>query len=68
MGFSRRWQFLGSYAWSSNVGNSFANGFDNTNWLANYGPLDRDIRHILNLSGIVELPQKFELGWTAIYK
>jgi hypothetical protein len=65
--FSRRWQFLASYAWSSNVGNSFGNGFDNTNWLANYGPLDRDMRHILNLSGVVELPKSFQLGWTSTY-
>jgi hypothetical protein len=65
--FSRHWQFLGSYAWSSNVGNSFGSGFDNINWLANYGPLDRDIRHILNLSGVVELPKSFQLAWTTTY-
>jgi hypothetical protein len=65
--FSQHWQFLGSYAWSSNVGNSFGNGFDNTNWLANYGPLDRDLRHILNLSGMLELPKGFQLGWTSTY-
>ena len=64
---SRRWQFLGSYAWASNVGNSFGNGFDNTSWLSNYGPLDRDIRHILNLSGVLQLPKSFQLGWTSTY-
>jgi hypothetical protein len=65
--FSRGWQFLGSYAYSSNVGNSFGNGFNNDDPLANYGPLDRDIRHILNLSGLVQLPLRFELGFFVTY-
>jgi hypothetical protein len=65
--FSRGWQFLGSYAYSSNVGNNFGNGFNNDNPLANYGPLDRDIRHILNLSSLVQLPLRFQLTLVVIY-
>jgi hypothetical protein len=65
--FSRGWQFLGSYAYSSNVGNNFGNGFNNDNPLANYGPLDRDIRHILNLSSLVQLPLRFQLASVVVY-
>ncbi len=64
---SRRWQFLASYAFASDVGNSFSNGLDYKNLLANYGPLDRDVRHILNLSGMVELPAHFQFSWTSVY-
>jgi hypothetical protein len=64
---SHRWQFLGSYAYSSNVGNNGGSGFNLDNPLANYGPLDRDFRHILNLSGLVQLPKKFELGFFVTY-
>jgi hypothetical protein len=65
---SHRWQLLASYAYSSNVGNNFGNGFDNDNPLANHGPLDRDIRHILNLSGLVQLPLRFQLAFVVIYQ
>ncbi len=65
--FSRGWQLLGSYAYSSNVGHNFGNGFNNDNWLENYGPLDRDVRHILNLSGLVQLPLRFQLGFVVTY-
>jgi hypothetical protein len=65
--FSRGWQFLGSYAYSSNVGNNFENGFNNDDPLANYGPLDRDMRHILNLSGLAQLPKRFQLGFFVTY-
>jgi hypothetical protein len=65
--FSRGWQFLGSYAYSSNVGNNFSNGFNNDNPLGNYGPLDRDVRHILNLSGLVQLPLRFRFGFVVTY-
>ena len=30
--------------------------------LDNKGPLDRDVRHILSLSGLAQLPKDFELG------
>ncbi len=69
--FSHGWQFLGSYAYSSNVGNNFVNGstvgFNNDDWLANFGPLDRDVRHILNLSGVVQLPARFQAAFTLTY-
>ncbi len=62
---SRHYQFLVSYAYSSNVGvNSVLN---NDNWFENYGPLDRDVPHILNLSAIVDLPWKFRLGFNSSY-
>ncbi len=65
--FSHGWQLLGSYAYSRNAGNNFGNGFDNDNPLANHGPLDRDIRHILNLSGLVQLPLRFQLAFVVTY-
>ena len=65
--FSRGWQFLGSYAYSSNVGSNFGNGFNNDDPPANYGPLDRDIRHILNLSSLVQLPLRFQLASVVVY-
>ena len=69
--FSRRWEFLASYAYSSNVGNNFNPGsnlgFDNNNWLANFGPLDRDVRHIFNVSGLVQLPKSIQVALTTTY-
>ena len=65
--FSRGWQFFGSYAYSSNVGHNFGNGFNNDSPLESYGPLDRDVRHILNLSGLVQLPLQFQLGFFVTY-
>jgi hypothetical protein len=64
---SRGWQFLASYAYSSNVGNNFANGFNDFSPLANYGPLDRDVRHILSLSGLAQLPKAFQVGFFLSY-
>jgi hypothetical protein len=64
---SRSFQFLASYAYSSNVGANFSNGFNNDNPLANQGPLDRDFRHILNLSGLTVLPKRFQLGLVLTY-
>jgi hypothetical protein len=60
---SRGWQFLASYAYSSNVGDNFASGFNNDRPLDNYGPRDRDVRHILTLSGLAELPKRFQVGF-----
>jgi len=57
--FSGRAQFLVSYAYSSNVG---SNRVNNDNWSEGYGPLDRDVPHILNLSAVVELRWKLQLG------
>ncbi len=55
---SRRWssglQFQASYALSSSK--SFNGIIDNNDWFASYGPDPRDRRHVLNVSGIVDLP------------
>jgi hypothetical protein len=63
--YSHRWQFLGSYAYSSGTGNGFTSGFNNDDPLANYGPLSADSRHILALSGMTQLPLHFQLGYFA---
>jgi hypothetical protein len=65
--FSQGWQMLGSYAYASNTGHVFDIGFNNNDWLQNYGPLDRDVRHILNLSGTLELPGRIQLGAIVTY-
>jgi hypothetical protein len=65
--FSNGFQFLASYAYSSNVGDNFDPGFNNDNPLDNRGPLDRDFRHILSLSGIAELPKNMRVGFFMSY-
>jgi Carboxypeptidase regulatory-like domain len=65
--YSRGWQFLGSYAYSSIVGNVFGNGFNNDDPLGNYGPVNTDFHHILALSGLAELPGRVELGFFSTY-
>jgi len=64
---SRGWQLLASYAYSSIVGNNFIEGFSNDSPLDNYGPRDRDVRHILTLSGLAQLPKRFQVGWFVTY-
>ena len=66
--FSGRGQLLASYALSSFVGTNGTGtgssenpagrvfGFNNDNWLDNYGPLPTDQRHVLNVSGTIVLP------------
>ena len=66
--FSRHIQFLGSYALATNVGsNGTALGFNLDNWFENVGSLPTDQRHTLNLSGIFELPQRFQLSLSTAY-
>ena len=65
--FSNGLQFLASYAYSSNVGDNFGNGFDNDHPLENKGPLDRDFRHILSFSGLAQLPKGFHVGLFVSY-
>ncbi|MBI1787290.1 MAG: TonB-dependent receptor [Acidobacteria bacterium] len=56
--FSRRFQFTASYALTDQHGN---NGIANLDqWNSTWGP--QGARHILNVSGIVELPWGFQLG------
>jgi hypothetical protein len=70
-----RAQFLASYALGSYVGSNGtgtgtfemgsgrATGFSNDDWLANYGPMPTDGRHILNVSGYVELPWRLQVAF-----
>src|SRR5215472_16459019 len=60
--FAHGFQALGSYAYSSNIGTSFRNGFNLDNWLQNTGPTDFDYTQIANLAGVAQLPWRFELG------
>ena len=64
---SKGFQFLGSYAYSNTAGTNGANGFNLDDWLQNTGPLPTDIRHILNLSAIAQLPEELQLGFTFAY-
>ena len=73
--FSGRAQFLVSYALGSYVGTNGTGtgtteapggrvfGFNNDDWFENYGPLPTDQRHVLNLSGFVELPWRLQVAF-----
>ncbi len=70
-----RAQLLASYALGSYVGSNGtgtgtaemssgrATGFSNDNRFANYGPMPTDFRHIVNISGHIELPWRFQLAF-----
>jgi hypothetical protein len=69
--FSRRTQFLASYALGSYEGTNGpgggqfpGTGFNNNNWFESNGPLPTDLRHILNLSGFVDLPWRFQVSFS----
>ena len=69
--FSRRTQFLASYALGSFKGTNGlggaafpGTGFNNDNWSESYGPLPTDLRHTLNVSGFVDLPWKFQVSFS----
>jgi hypothetical protein len=74
--FAGRAQFLGSYALGSFVGSNGTGtgtseagggrvfGFNNNDWFENYGPMPTDQRHILNLSGFVDLPWRFQVAFS----
>jgi hypothetical protein len=71
---SGRAQVLASYALGSYVGSNATGtgtaemgsgrsaGFNNDDWFENYGPMPTDLRHILNVSGFVELPWRFQMA------
>jgi hypothetical protein len=71
---SGRTQFLVSYALGSFVGSNGTGtatmeasggrvfGFNNDDWFENYGPLPTDQRHVLSVSGLVELPWRFRVA------
>jgi hypothetical protein len=65
--FSGRTQLLVSYALGSFRGTNgpgiVGGGFNNGNWFENYGPLPTDLRHILNVSGLIDLPRRFQLSF-----
>lgn len=73
---ARRFQFLGSYALGSYLGTNGTGtgtveptggrvfGFNNDDWFENSGPLPTDQRHVLNVSGLVELPWRFQLAFS----
>jgi hypothetical protein len=73
--FSRGFQLLGSWAYSSNTGTYVAGldpgrplpGLNLDDWLDSRGPLAYDITHILNLAGVVHLPRRFRLGFNFSY-
>jgi hypothetical protein len=53
---------------ASNVGsNGTRLGFNLDNWFENVGPLSKDQRHTLNLSGLFELPRRFQLSFSTAY-
>lgn len=56
--FSKRYQFTASYALGDQHGYNGLYNMDN--WASSWGP--QGARHILNISGIVEMPWGFQLG------
>lgn len=74
---ARRAQFLAAYALASYVGANGTGtgttenpggrvfGFNNDNFFENYGPLPTDYRHVLNVSGSLQLPWSLQLAFTA---
>ncbi len=62
---SHRYQFTVSYALSHLIG--YFPTEDLTNWFAHRGPLDRDARHRLTVSAIVDLPWGLRASLIAAY-
>ena len=65
--FSRGFQLLGSWAYSSTTGTNAGVGFNLDDWLGNRGPLERDVTHIVNVAGVLHLPLRFRLGLNFSY-
>jgi hypothetical protein len=66
--FNRRTQMLAAYALSSQVGFiGTGSGFNKDNWFTNFGPLATDRRHVMNVSGIVDLPKGFQVSFISSY-
>jgi hypothetical protein len=68
--FSHGFQVLASYAYSRNAGLNagMGSGFNLDNWFESYGPiLGQDVAHLLNFSGVIDLPRRFQLGFIAAY-
>jgi hypothetical protein len=74
--FANRARLLASYALGSYVGSNGTGtatmeagggrvfGFNNDDWFENYGPMPADRRHILNVSGFVDLPWRLQAAFT----
>lgn len=60
--YSSGWELLASYSYARANGNSFVAGYNNDDPLANYGPLNSDFRHILAVSGGLQLPWRLGSG------
>jgi hypothetical protein len=59
---------LAAYALSSQVGFIGAgSGFNKDDWFANFGPLATERRHVMNISGIVDLPKRFQISFISSY-
>ena len=76
--FSHRFQILGSYAWSSDIGtpgpdvqnpsNGATNpGLNLDDWHQHNAPLITDYTHVANLAGVIQLPWRFDLGLNFSY-
>ena len=71
--FSRNFQILGSYAYSSDRGTNTSNlmnagsGFNLDNLLENTGPLPTDITHSLNIAGVIRFPRGIEASVNFAY-
>lgn len=71
--FSRNFQVLGSYAYSSDRGTNSSNlanagsGFNLDNLLENTGPLPTDITHSLNIAGVIRFPRGIEASVNFAY-
>jgi hypothetical protein len=63
--FTNRYQFTAAYALSSLTG--YFTTEDQTDWFANYGPLDADARHRFTFSGIAELPLGFRASLIGVF-
>jgi hypothetical protein len=62
---------LGSYVGSNGTATGTAEasggratGFNNDDWFENYGPMPTDLRHVLNISGYVELPWRMQVAFS----
>jgi len=62
---------IGSYVGSNGTGTGTAEasggratGFNNDDWFENYGPMPTDLRHVLNISGYVELPWRMQVAFS----
>jgi carboxypeptidase family protein len=47
---------------TAEMGSGRATGFNNDDWFENDGPVPTDLRHILNVSGYLELPARFQVA------